>query len=103
MIENHMVSPFADDGAETMPEISHEEEQIVLQEICPDWRSRFYDARVAWDFFWEFNQPEMETLWLELHRERQAAQFRKQILARRITDDVLDGMAGIARLPAWMK
>lgn len=98
MIENHMVQPFADDEAEFLPELTDEERRHVLSEIDPDWRNQFFDADAAWGFYYEINQPEMDTLAIEVERDSRRMQARAAVLAR--LDDTL---ADIAMAPAQVK
>lgn len=94
-IENSMLSGPQPDDLEMMPEITPEIEQLVLAEIDPNWRDEFRTASAAWNHHFAFDGPLMQRLALDFYRERAAAEFRRQILARQITDELLDEIPGI--------
>lgn len=87
------------DDCDFMPELTEVEEQLVLEMIDHDWRGKFHSARIAWNHYYEFEAPLMDRIALDLYRERQAAECRKEILARKITDGLIDELAGIAMPP----
>ena len=78
------------DDEEMMPEITHEVEQLVLEEIDSEWRDKFRTARAAWNFYWDFEAPLMQRLALDFHEEEQRARATKAILARRLDDTLAD-------------
>lgn len=75
-----------DEDAEMVPEITDPNDRAwILSQVDPDWRSKFFDAQIAWEFMYQFNAPEMDTLALEVDRDNRATaalrwDFRDEIV-----------------------
>jgi hypothetical protein len=77
MLDNSVHGPC---DYEDLPEPTEVERDWILLAIDPAWRSRFFNASIAWDYYYRTRAPEMDSLTIEARRETNEIAIRNEVL-----------------------